>query len=368
MPIIAYEGFDLQRMPKRTNHINEPLTVGVLSDGNQNEIDDGNFYNWIAGRSGGWALRYYRRLNNTSTSWDGGLRIRPPAPMSVISVGFSLLLNNNTVQPNFYNFCEGTTIHIRLAHVAGELKVYQGPTDTTLLATIPGFIVNAWNHLEVNLTMGGAGVGVLKISLNSALVVNLSGVNTITSGGGVTGVIDNITSRLVQPEQTVPDVHRVSIDDLYIADDMGPYGECVVKTLIPNAVGATSNWTRSTGTTNWSLVDEVPYNTTDFVSASVVGTQDLYNLTDSGLATGEVLATQVQVVAAKADVGIPNGPLLGVTRSTGGVLRKETIAVPTQLSTTFIPMNGNIQFTDPNGDPLTLARIDGMQAGVEIGT
>lgn len=364
MALVAFEGFDLQRIPKRNLHINEPLNVAVLSDATQAETDDTNYYGWVPGRSGGYALRVSRRLINTGNAWDAGLRIKPPSSMSTITMGCALLINQDTSQPDFLDFNEGTTVHLRFALLAGQLKIYLGPTNTTLIATVPGFTINAWNHLEINITMGGAGVGVLKVLLNSSLVVNLTGVNTVNGG---TGVIDNITNKLIQTESALPDSHRVSIDDLYIANDMGPYGDCAIKTLIPNAVGASSGWTRSTGTTNYTLVDEVPYNTTDYVSALSTGTQDLYNLTDSGYTTGEVLATQVQAVASKADAGIVAGPLLGVTRSTGGVLRKETIATTAQISTTYVPINGAIQTTDPNGDPLTLARIDGMQAGVEIG-
>lgn len=50
--------------------------------------------------------------------------------------------------------------------------------------------------------------------------------------------------------------------------------------LVPSADTTDKDWTPSTGTDNYALVDEVPPSDTDYVSSETVGNLDLYELSD----------------------------------------------------------------------------------------
>ena len=137
-------------------------------------------------------------------------------------------------------------------------------------------------------------------------------------------------------------------------------------TLKPVATGASSVFVGSDGDSinNWDLVDD-DATTTDYVGSATSGARDYYDLTD--LPAGSVpLATQTSMLAAKSDVGAPAGDLLIARRSSGGVTSTSVIAPAAALTTSFQWFEGGVNQTDPNGDPWTLARANGLQIGPGI--
>jgi hypothetical protein len=68
-----------------------------------------------------------------------------------------------------------------------------------------------------------------------------------------------------------------------------------VLTGMPKADGAFTQWTPSTGTAHWSLVDETPCNgTTDYVSTNTTGQRDSYVVSTTSVPTGAVI-TQIAI-------------------------------------------------------------------------
>jgi hypothetical protein len=75
----------------------------------------------------------------------------------------------------------------------------------------------------------------------------------------------------------------VYVDDLIVHDDtfVGPCDERFIAPIVPNGDNAIE-LTRSTGTTNYSCVDEIPPSTTDYCSTTVTNKADHYNMTTIG--------------------------------------------------------------------------------------
>jgi len=103
-------------------------------------------------------------------------------------------------------------------------------------------------------------------------------------------------------------------NDLYILDSStqaGPnafsdvLGDCYIYEVYPTADGNYKQWTPSTGTDHYALVDDNPPNDdTDYVSATTVSLRDSYLYTLPTISSGGILATMLSPYARKTDAGV----------------------------------------------------------------
>lgn len=105
---------------------------------------------------------------------------------------------------------------------------------------------------------------------------------------------------------SVTNVER--IDDIAINDASGPYhdswpGLTKIVALKPNADTSQKQWSASTGSDNYALVDEVPHDgDSTYVYTSTEGAQDHYAVTDPPDLTGlEIAGVWSEVIARKVD-------------------------------------------------------------------
>lgn len=92
-------------------------------------------------------------------------------------------------------------------------------------------------------------------------------------------------------------------DDIYLTDGE-LLGDTKVAVLYPNGVGASSDWTPTSGA-NWSNVEEhIPDDDTTVVSAATSGLKDLYNMDDIPASPViQVLGVQALWCVKKTDAG-----------------------------------------------------------------
>ena len=91
---------------------------------------------------------------------------------------------------------------------------------------------------------------------------------------------------------------KAHYDNIVIDDSIMPEKTeiCILK---PNGVGAFSEWNTSVSGNNYTFVDEVPYNDSDFVSSGIVNAIDTYALEDMPINTKDVKCVQAQARARK---------------------------------------------------------------------
>lgn len=253
---------------------------------------------------------------------------------------------------DMWRFQEGSNAHVRISgDSSGHILIKVG---TTTVATSTGTLtLNGYQFIEAKVVVADVG-GSVTVKVGGTTFVTFSG---DTRNGG-TGIVDNIT--LTRLSSTM------YMDDAYLLDTAGsaPYndflGDVVVRTLLPSGNGDSSDFTGSDGnsTDNYQLVDEANASSTDYVGASAASKTDLYAMGNIP-ATDEPLATQVTIYAGKSDTGAP--PVLKpVTKGDGGTVLEESAVT---LSTTYAFFNGAVRTTDPDGDALTAANVNAMQAG-----
>jgi hypothetical protein len=307
-----------------------------------------------AGRTGGLAARL-------GTAAGGpGATVLLATPVSSFVHGFAFWLGLTASAICYYRDTAGgqtsTTNHIALTTNTNNNMVLS--RNGTVLATstqsfnfFPG-----WNYIEVKAVINDT-TGSVEVKVNGNVWITFSGDTRNAANGAV--------DTFYHPGHTGP---GNIWDDMYLVDMTGaaPYndylGDIVVKALLPDGNGDSSQWTGSDADSvnNYQLVDESNSSSADYVAASSAGLTDLYTMADLP-STYNVLAIQNLVYAAKSDGGIEN-TLKAIAKGQAGTIREDP-ALPA-LSTSYIAQPSQIQTTDPDGNPLTPTTVNAMQIGV----
>ena len=240
----------------------------------------------------------------------------------------------------------------------GELQVTRN--GTVLGTSTSRLTATAFQYIEMRLVIH-ATTGAAEVRVNEVAWLTLTNVNTqATANASALSIRVGQISAAIGLNQ--------DIDDLYICDGVGsaPHntflGDCRVDCLYPNADGANSAWTPSTGTTHFSLVDETtPNDDTDYLITTTAGARDTHALTNLPTLPGSVVyGVQHSLYARKDDAGL---------RQVKSVLKSgSTTQVGTALHTlaTSYIYYSELFTTDPNtGAAWTIAAVDALEAGIE---
>jgi hypothetical protein len=279
-----------------------------------------------------------------------------------IVVGFAFKLNVfNTGYPAFLTLKESSTSHISLGYNASsKLEIRRGNGGGTLLATSNASLsLSQFNYIEIKVTISDT-VGTTEVRINGVTDSGLTLTGADTRNGGTSGVID-----LVSLGQNSTFGAAGAYDDLYVCDTSGStnnnfLGDCRIDTLFPNADGNYSQFTPSTGTVHYSLVDESTPNTTDYNYSSTSGDRDSYTFPDlTGLVSQTVYGIQINAAALKSDSGSRS---LGTMSRLSGTNKDGTGAA---LSTSLAYLS-EIQETDPASAAWTEANVNAAEFGVKV--
>ncbi|MDA8217615.1 MAG: hypothetical protein M0Z94_08375 [Dehalococcoidales bacterium] len=204
-------------------------------------------------------------------------------------------------------FYEGATLHIEVRvglAVDGLVTVYLG---TTAIATgyIPGYVLGSWYCVEARVLINDvSSTGRVVVVIDGDYAHPIIDFTGDTRNGGTTGLIDRFYVQGSNANTQVGVVDDVAVNDTAGAIHNSWCGDGYGKLLVPNANGDLSQLVGSDANSvdNYLLVDEVPYNTTDYVESATVGAKDLYHVANPGLAANEVINSVRVVAFAKLDL------------------------------------------------------------------
>lgn len=211
----------------------------------------------------------------------------------ISSEGFGL------AQSSIEGLLSDTWTYIEFSWEVSLARFSNGDTDT------PGYMVVHINGVEVLNYVGATGpssFGAVQWDRpfwNTIWLLNTAGSSTVTA-----------LNPLV-----------LSLGDLYLADLEGGaeevndfLGDVVIDQIVPNGVGAYSNWSPNTAA-NWDAVEETPPDDdVTYVATQTSGTRDSYTLEDVAAAT-TILGYQTLVYARKETEG---GAMISPTLRIGG--------------------------------------------------
>ena len=306
------------------------------------------------GRFGGGAIRI---------SGTAGMLVRRVAP--VVDELFAWMALFPRAYPTssapflWFEDVGGAAASLRMNHHGAVFATWMGSSGT-LTPTSPGvFVLNAWNTLAVHFRCADAG-GRWRVILNGVEQFNFTG-GTRWGGGPLIDRIAIGTARGGAGGEW-------DYDDFILCDPSGAAMNALIttdvkiETLRPTADEPGGDWTPSSDSARFSLVNGAVPNPANFISASTTGARQLFQLADPAAEPQLTHALVVNMRGRRTDVG-PRAirPLVRV--GAGENLASELV-LSNQFSTLQHPV-----YTNPDGrGPWTGAALDGALIGVQLGS
>lgn len=329
MAIIHYEHFDLYG-----TDYNALLARGYASIGVAHQLV-------AAGRTGTHCLQ-----NNAS-----GVRllqITLPSALTVVGQGCALRYlttpNNNTWLDENSGLRFGVSGNTSLIRVMGNdalgLSVYLN--STLIGSSAPGLLAaGAYAWVEAKATSGAGTAGAVEVRLNGTTVINLTGLSLTAPWTTVALGSDNTSA---QPTTQFDDWVVWDTTDTVNNDFMG---DTFVIVAPPSADGTPSDFTPSSGTARWDMVDETTPNDADYITGNAVGDVNEFSHVAVNLPVGAVAAIATQVRALKTDAGASSIEV-GIASGTSTSMSPEHALATGALSRSHIANrnpNGNVPWT-----------------------
>lgn len=312
-------------------------------------------YSRQANRGGGYSLRATNTSTSDATTAVGRLLV--PLASQSFSVGFAM---NHRIVANL-----GTSVTGFSVADAGPSAIYNIATPTgyavsggvaagvSVLTTVDSSPTTlGWHWWNVVAVMNNATAGFFRVYRDGVLLLQASP-DTLASSAGPA-----MTVFIYMGNSNATALSGVDVADLIVRDDTNLITDSRVDVLAP-ASDVAAGWTRSAGTTNYSLVDDAgpTIDTSDYVSANTVGAVDTYGVADLPFNPASVYAVGVHAVGRKLGGGIRDSCVM--LNGTDG---------PTQS----IGSNGltyGYWETNPSGGAAwTAATVNSMTAGIKIKT
>ena len=278
--------------------------------------------------------------------------------LPIMIVGFAFYRTGYDTSQNIIRLGNNDSEQFRLVQGTDKiLKVALGNgtiIDTSTLSLTAG----AWYYIELKVAFSTTTTGSYELRVDDQLV--LSGTDLQTS-------VNSGTCNQITIGASVSSWNEdLRYDDMYIVDpSFGPstdfLGPCIIKALYPNADTAVKDFTPSTGTDNYAMVDDTTGpSASDYVTSNLLGSKDEYDITE----LNELSQTVHGVVLSTA--GYKTGTTtVGVKHyvNSNGVESSETFSA---IGTTNTQRHTVFEL-DPDGDQAwTLTSINNLKIGIEV--
>lgn len=235
---------------------------------------------------------------------NGGLATKVVTADATYTVGFGLYIPNATDASSIVGFLDTGTIQVDLRfNVAGQLFVTRN--GTTIVGPAAGALLsNTWYFVEFQSTINDT-TGTVTVKVNGTTVLSGSGLDTKNTANASANQIRLYGS---STNHNFADVYANS----GTGGDTGFWDDIRVAVSFPDADGTTLQWTNSTGSTSYDLLDETSPNTTDYISSATANQITTLSMQNLAAGVGAIKALAVTLYMSKDDAG---------TRTGGAVVR-----------------------------------------------
>lgn len=305
------------------------------------------------GRRGGGA---FNGPNNASTA--ANIVKALGVASSTIAIGFAF---NPSSAPN-----TARNIARLLDSGSNQLEIKYN-TDATLSISRNGTVlgtsaatvdVDSYQYLELKATIHDT-TGSYELRKNGVNILSATNVDTKNTANA------SVNQVSIGMDGNSLNTITWKYDDFYVLNTSGSsnndfLGDIRVDAIYPNADGTHTDWTPSTGTDHYTLVDDITPNTSDYVSSGTAGQKDSFNMASPpALASEVIFGVRVKVAALKDDAG-SRSIKVGVRSGT-----TESVSAAQALSTSQLYYS-SIHEVDPDtGTAWTPSGIDNLQALIE---
>lgn len=176
----------------------------------------------------------------------------------------------------------------------GTINIVRG-NGSVIATSVLSLQTNQWYYIELKVVFSDTGSAVLRV--NEVEWINANPADTTQTTNNYANFFQLIG---------VGAGGSCYFDDLYVCNSSGSVnndflGDVQVEAIMPNADGSQNDWTPSAAADHYTLVDEIPPATADYISSSNAGDIDLYAFPDLSIITGAILGIQVCAYEEKDD-------------------------------------------------------------------
>jgi hypothetical protein len=236
-----------------------------------------------AGREGGWGLRF----NVSNSQWYIQTELVKAVQTIVIgvAVNYDVMPTGASYGPFFLNagkLWDRDPQLTLMISAAGKLQLRRGNATGTLLEEGTTVLaIGNWYFIELRAYIHDT-AGNYEVRINE--VTEMSGTSVDTQAVVGDNTVRNV---YLSPGDFVSNTSDFAyFDSLYIRGDAtgdfagGFLGNVLIESVVPDDNGVYRQWTRSTGTEDYTLIDETPEDDTDYLYASVAGSRITTNFVD----------------------------------------------------------------------------------------
>ncbi len=299
----------------------------------------------IDGPSFGKALQ----LNNDETAYSIAFPLKSRSTTLVVGFAYKHQGTDSSAGQPLIQFISGTQVEAELEIDNMGSLFANRDTNTQLAESSDRLRLGTWSHIEIKYVLHDS-TGVFQVRINGQNVINETNVDTRVSGTAIEEV------RLWAHEYG-------AFDDIYIYDDNGGaptlQGSRVVENLLPTS-DDTSQWTPSTGSDHYALVNDSTINDTTYISHGTINEVDDWNYSNIIEIDGGILGLAQYTRVSTNDGGIRTVNALCESNSTEDL---DSSVHSEGFETTY-------RIIDEDPDTSTAWTLSGVNAatfGVEVG-
>lgn len=330
--------------------------TSIFTNGNTVAVQSG------AGRLGTSCLRFSNYNNTTylSKTLDQqatlgvAFAVKPGStPLPGTSVGLLSLADNGTTQ-----------VELRLLH---NMTVQFTRSGTAIgAASVPALQQNAWNHLEVKITIHPS-AGSVECRLNGVAVIGPTGsLNTRNSSNSWADQVRVGNISLTNIDEADWDWDDIIVWDSQSTDangftDVSDFvGDCNLIWVLPTGAGASTQFTPDSGSNYARVQDTTVDDNTSYVESSTINHLDTYTMGNVAANVTTVKSVAVIPYARKTDAG---------SRGMKSAIRSAGVNT---LHATEVSLSDSFKYwwqnygQDPNGGSPTNWTPSGVDA-IEVG-
>jgi len=299
-------------------------------------------------RTGSTALRTYSSSDYISLTLDD---------QSTWIVGFAFYMFSSTS-----NNCKilqlldsSGTVQLTINIASGIIKLYRGDLSTLLATATPVIPASVWNYIETKMTIADSN-GLFELRVNEQVVISYTGDTKYSSTLATARTIKLAASGYVY----------IGFQDLYICDGTGSanndyLGDVRIDALLPVGAGASTQFTPTGNSTNWSNVSDATNDgDTTYNFGDTAGLIDTFDCTNLSSTNSTIYGVQLNLSARKDDAG--SRTLRGITRINS--TNHESADMP--LSTSYVDCRQIMELNPSTSAAWTEATINAAEFGYKV--
>ena len=237
-------------------------------------------------------------------------------------------------------------------------RAYRGNKSTLLgTSSVVSYPYQSWGWINIRYVMHGS-AGIMEVWFADTQVLNVTGANT-KQNGGATSIIQIYYG--TGTSTAVGNIDDWIINDTSGSTNTGRIADCRIIRTAPTSDATPNDGTPSTGSTHYTLVDEVGYGNTDYVDIpNTSGKAEMFGFASLGITPSSIKALKVSTIVLKTDTDTMTVTPTIKSSGTGAD------GASANLSTSPVRYNAVFEVDPHTSAAWTASAVNSLTAGLKV--